>query len=222
MTQMPQTVGNVAYTYVQDAEPSSPAEGETWYDTGANAAYVWDGAAWIEETVTELTNLSDVSGVNSLTEDTQANRPSAGTEGRIYIESDTGRVLYDDGTNWIGVGESAHGDLSGISSNDHHAKTVQRTLNGFVVTHTEPAGNATDYYFPSTLAGARVMVPTFATNLSSDWSVILKNGNTDVVTLSDTEGMDYSVSTTNDIDHVQIREDSLNNPLSLTAVIAEL
>lgn len=127
MTQMPQTVGNVAYTYVQDAEPSSPAEGETWYDTGANAAYVWDGAAWIEETVTELTNLSDVSGVTSLTEDTQANRPSAGTEGRIYIESDTGRVLYDDGSSWVGVGESSHSNLDSVSTFQHingHKNTV--------------------------------------------------------------------------------------------------
>lgn len=60
MTQMPQTVGNVAYTYVQDAEPSNPAEGETWYDTGANGAYVWDGAAWIEQTIEDHANLSNV------------------------------------------------------------------------------------------------------------------------------------------------------------------
>lgn len=52
--------GGSAYTYVQDAEPSGAEEGESWYDTGANAAYVYDGASWIEQTVVDHGELSGV------------------------------------------------------------------------------------------------------------------------------------------------------------------
>lgn len=47
-----------AYTYVQDAEPSGAEEGETWYDSGANEAYVYDGNNWVEQTVVDHAELS--------------------------------------------------------------------------------------------------------------------------------------------------------------------
>jgi len=53
--------GGGGYDYVQDAEPTDATEGEEWYDTGANAAYVYDGANWIEQTVVDHTQLSGVS-----------------------------------------------------------------------------------------------------------------------------------------------------------------
>ncbi|WP_125920005.1 hypothetical protein [Haloparvum sedimenti] len=52
--------GGDAYTYVQDAQPASPEEGESWYDTSENAAYVYDGASWIEQTVVDHGELSGV------------------------------------------------------------------------------------------------------------------------------------------------------------------
>ena len=48
------------YNYVQDAEPGDPSEGEEWYDNGADAAFVYDGSAWIEQTVVEHGQLSGV------------------------------------------------------------------------------------------------------------------------------------------------------------------
>ena len=83
---------------------------------------------------TDMDDLTDVMGVTAFTEDTAANRPAPGTEGRIFFESDTGRVLYDSGSSWVELGLSesqislanlatkAHSDLSGIGSSDHHAK----------------------------------------------------------------------------------------------------
>lgn len=52
--------GGGGYNYVQDATPSDPSEGEEWYDTGVNAAYVYDGASWIELTVVDHSQLSGV------------------------------------------------------------------------------------------------------------------------------------------------------------------
>jgi hypothetical protein len=57
----PPSTGGGGYDYVQDAEPGDAVEGEEWYDTGDNAAFVYDGAGWIEETVTDHGQLSGVS-----------------------------------------------------------------------------------------------------------------------------------------------------------------
>lgn len=66
--------------------------------------------------------------------DTSTNRPAAGTSDRVFIETDTGRILRDNGTSWVEMGLSesqislanlgsrSHSDLSGVSSNDHHTK----------------------------------------------------------------------------------------------------
>lgn len=56
--------GGGGYNYVQDATPSGAVEGEEWYDTGANAAYVYDGASWIEQTVSDHGQLSGVSAAD--------------------------------------------------------------------------------------------------------------------------------------------------------------
>ncbi|QLG27715.1 hypothetical protein HUG10_09190 [Halorarum halophilum] len=52
--------GGGGYDYVQNPEPVDPEEGEEWYETGANKAFVFDGAAWIEQTVTSHGALSDL------------------------------------------------------------------------------------------------------------------------------------------------------------------
>jgi hypothetical protein len=42
----------------------------------------------------------DAGSVPSIQADTNTNRPTAGTAGRLYVETDTGKVLRDDGTGW--------------------------------------------------------------------------------------------------------------------------
>lgn len=75
-------------------------------------------------TAIAVSDLSDVTSITGLEENTSANRPAAGTEGRIFFETDTGKVLYDNGTSWIDIGVSDHSQLSGIGSSDHHARPV--------------------------------------------------------------------------------------------------
>lgn len=65
--------GGSAFTYVQAGAPNGAEEGESWYDTDADQAYVYDGAAWIETTVTDHGQLSGVTSSDHHT------RPSAGS-----------------------------------------------------------------------------------------------------------------------------------------------
>ena len=61
------------YNYVQDAEPADPDEGEEWYDSWNNAAFVYDGTVWIEQTVADHSQLT---GVN---QDDHHSRPAGTT-----------------------------------------------------------------------------------------------------------------------------------------------
>ncbi len=61
-----------------------------------------------------------------ISRDTAANRPAAGNEGRIFFETDTGRVLFDNGASWIEMGLSesqiSHDNIDDVSTSDHHTK----------------------------------------------------------------------------------------------------
>jgi len=75
--------------------------------------------------------------INEATADISANLPVPGEGDRVFIETDTGRTLYDTGSEFVEVGLSetqidlsnlgsrAHSDLTGISPDDHHQKTTQ-------------------------------------------------------------------------------------------------
>ena len=65
------------YNYVQDAEPADPDEGEEWYDSWNNAAFVYDGTVWIEQTVADHSQLT---GVN---QDDHHSRPTGTTTAGI-------------------------------------------------------------------------------------------------------------------------------------------
>ena len=65
------------YNYVQDAEPADPDEGEEWYDSWNNAAFVYDGTIWIEQTVADHSQLT---GVN---QDDHHSRPTGTTTAGI-------------------------------------------------------------------------------------------------------------------------------------------
>jgi len=66
--------------------------------------------------------------------DISGNRPGGGTAGRIFFETDNGRVLYDDGGSWkeVGLSESeislsnlgsrSHSDLSSAPASAHHSR----------------------------------------------------------------------------------------------------
>lgn len=67
------------FDYVQDAEPANAEEGEEWYDTGADKAYVFDGAAWVEQTVVDHSQLSGIGTTDHRTDSNVQNAVDGST-----------------------------------------------------------------------------------------------------------------------------------------------
>lgn len=76
------------------AHPTALGEGHVYYNTSDKTTYVYNGTAF--------------EAVGKLLDGTLANRPAAGSDGRLYFATDeTEKVLYyDNGTVWTKVGES--------------------------------------------------------------------------------------------------------------------
>lgn len=70
------------YDYVQNAQPVNPGEGQTWYDIDGNAAYVFDGNAWVQMTVTDHGQLSGVGANDHHTKPTATGPSNTPTTGR--------------------------------------------------------------------------------------------------------------------------------------------
>ena len=87
--------GGSAFDYVQDPSPQAPEEGEEWYDTGSNRAFVYDGANWIEQTVVDHGQLSGVTA-------DQHHSPPTSTQsdgvGGGWVTLFSGTQLMDGGT----------------------------------------------------------------------------------------------------------------------------
>jgi len=158
--------GGGGYNYVQDAEPGDPSEGEEWYDTGADAAFVYDGSAWIEQTVADHSQLT---GVN---QDDHHSRPTGTTTAGI-----NGGYTQNQGD---GLGSVADGIQ--ISSSDGNCFNPQST--DFTV---EFADGSTETY--SNIDGAetrnfgdRVVVRV---SINKDSSCVNASYNLHVVKLTD-------------------------------------
>jgi hypothetical protein len=93
------TAGTSGFDYVQDTTPSTPTEGETWYDTGANEAYVYDASAFVEISVTGHSELSEVVADNHHARYT--NEEAQDAVGTIL----GGELSYDDANNTITVAD---------------------------------------------------------------------------------------------------------------------
>jgi len=52
--------GGGGFDYVQDPSPQDPSEGEEWFDTGSDRAFVFDGTAWVEMTIGDHGQLSGI------------------------------------------------------------------------------------------------------------------------------------------------------------------
>lgn len=76
--------------------------------------YIHDGSNYKKVGIDQLDDLSDVNGVTALQEDSSGNRPSAGTEGRIFFNTSDNTVEYDTGSQWNVLGA----DPAGIQPGD--------------------------------------------------------------------------------------------------------
>ncbi|WP_115863372.1 hypothetical protein [Halorussus litoreus] len=102
--------------YVSTTEPSNPSEGEEWFDPDADAVYIWDGNAWLEETISDHRKLSSVqpgqhrsdSNIRNVIASgnaipfpvyaTEGDLPSGLSEGSVAYVSSTGELYVEDGT----------------------------------------------------------------------------------------------------------------------------
>jgi len=133
-------LGIPIYGEVRKAESG---EGNIIYITGDSSdtqgLWYYTKSGWKYSGIQSLRD-DDVDGVTGLIEDSSSNRPTASKEGRIFFETDTQSVYYDDGNSWIRLSL----DASKISPSDlgfdpatqtelnqhegtadaHHSKTV--------------------------------------------------------------------------------------------------
>lgn len=72
---------------------------------------------------TTLDELTD-SDASAIIVDTESNLPVAGTADRVFLARDTGKILYDNGANWVLIGASKHNQIGGQSSDDHHIRPI--------------------------------------------------------------------------------------------------
>lgn len=94
-------LGIPVYDEVSNAETG---KGNIIYTTGDGSStkglWFYTTSGWEYSGIQNLRD-SDVSGITGLIEDTSGNRPAAGTEGRLFFQTDTQEVFYDDGSSWI-------------------------------------------------------------------------------------------------------------------------
>lgn len=91
-----------------DLSNASASESSVVYADGtgneSTGLYVYDGTSYISAGIREIDQLDDVTGVDSLTSNTDANQPAAGTAGRVYIDETNNRIERDTGSSWITIG----------------------------------------------------------------------------------------------------------------------
>ena len=63
-----------------------------------------------------MSDLTDFENVSKVIIDTSSNRPSAGVSGRLFFETDTHIVYYDNGTSWVKLGVADWDNIDGKPS----------------------------------------------------------------------------------------------------------
>lgn len=101
--------GGGGYDYVQSGEPTDAVEGEEWYDTDADSAYVFTGTAWVEQTVTDHGEVGNVQPGQHF----NAGNALAFASGALDVQE--GNIVY--------------GNLSGTPNSTQSASTA--ALSGF-------------------------------------------------------------------------------------------
>lgn len=117
-----------------------------------------------------IDELSDVD-LTDIEVNTSGNRPAAGTNGRLFIERDTNRIYYDDGSTWRLIGLQSHDDLVNVSADDHHTYPVPNTglVNDSITVNANDGLSSGGSVSLGSSVGLSVSVSDFAgTHLSDD------------------------------------------------------
>ncbi|WKV08210.1 hypothetical protein Q2T46_11795 [Thermoanaerobacterium sp. CMT5567-10] len=102
--------------------PASPVLGDLWIDTSTtpNSLKKYNGTDWdIVGAVTpeQIGAVKNNGNVPSIQSGLDAEKPTAGATGQIYIATDTQLIYRDTGTAWQKVGAVKWGDIDGKPSN---------------------------------------------------------------------------------------------------------
>ncbi|GAB7012039.1 hypothetical protein [Halolamina salina] len=98
--------GGGGFDYVQDPQPQDPQEGEEWYDTGSDSAFVYDGSAWVEQTITDHSKLSGISSSDHHSRYTDAEAAAAAPVAGIRGGFDSTNVSGDGDTATLSIGNA--------------------------------------------------------------------------------------------------------------------
>jgi hypothetical protein len=86
---------------VSETDPSSPDEGDIWFESDTGSTYVYFDSVWVEIGASSGAVITDVS----------ENEPANPVNGHIWFDSSTGRtyVYYEDGTSnqWVEIGATS-------------------------------------------------------------------------------------------------------------------
>lgn len=98
--------------------PSSPVQGQIYFNTGDGELYYYDGTQWVS-----VLNESEV------LYGTLAGRPAAGTAGRLYYATDNYLMYFDDGATWTQINnfgsvtaQTSYGASSGNGTSTNFAR----------------------------------------------------------------------------------------------------
>ena len=101
--------------------PSTPLDGQIYYNTSDDTLYFWNGSAWV-----------DVQQSAEILADTFSNRPAAGAgnSGKLFYATDQQLLYYSNGTTWSQVSnfgsvsaQTSYGDVSGNGSANTYARS---------------------------------------------------------------------------------------------------
>ncbi len=85
-----------------------------------------------------LSDLPDIVNITKIIRDTSTNKPPAGTVGRLFFETDTHIIYYDDGTQWVKLGVVDWANIDGKPSSfppDAHTHPVADLTDHNKATH---------------------------------------------------------------------------------------
>lgn len=146
------------FDYVQDAAPSNPESGESWYDTGSGEAKVYDGGTWATLSVTDHSELQSVAAgqhfnpgnvltFNSGVLDLVFGDPLTNNSGTLGVS--LGNALgLSGGAIAVQEGQISHDNLAGVSAGDHFSPGNALAWNGSTLDVQEggiAGSNLSDY-----------------------------------------------------------------------------
>jgi hypothetical protein len=133
--------------------PSSPSEGDLWYDSTSNTLKYYTGSAWAASTGSNHVEKTSATGSAILPASTTANRDGSPTAGYFRWNTTTTSAEIYDGSAWVAVG----GGNTTTEGLWEHAHTISASYSIATTANAVSAGSITIN------SGVTVTVPATST-----------------------------------------------------------